>query len=308
VGIDLALHEGRPDTALEGCRQAIARETAALNEPYIGTLLLRQGWAQLAIGDRVGATQAAHRAQDLLSKQGHRARHTEATHLVALLALGRGQARTARVLLDPMITAARAFGMANLVTIGTALKLRVAAAMNDKVAARTTLSAVERETQEASADWRLARSRWQRVQQEPTAACATAVWGTPRTPAAVFLKIEAARLLLATSDIAGAREQITEALTVSNRRGFLELRLLAQLVAGAIDHDECQQWPNILQEARRCPWVELSLTALAMTGRRALRRGDVDTARAQFEILLRRADHIDHHYHRVVANEALVQL
>ena len=308
VGIDMALLEGKADTALEGCRQAIARGKLNVTEPYLGVILLRRGWSLLAIGDRVGVTQAAHRAQDLLATHGHRARHTEARHLVALLALGRGQPRAARVVLDPMITAARAFGLSHLGTLGAALKLRVAAAMNDKVAARATLSASTREEQESSPDWRLAGARWHRVQRDMEAAMALAEWKKPTTPAAVFLTIEAARLQLAAGNDAAGNTFIQSAIASSKSRGFAELLVLASLIAGALNHEEEERWPVVLHQAKSSPWVELSLTALAMAGRRALRRKEKETARQHFETLLQRAEHLDHHYHRVVANEALVQL
>jgi len=308
VGIDLALLEGRADTALEGCRQAIARGNLNLTEPYLGVILLRRGWALMAIGDRVGATQAAHKAEALLAKHGHRARHTEAQHLVALLALGRGQPRAARVLLDPMITAARSFGLSHLNTLGSALKLRVAAAMNDKAAARNTLSSSSREDQENVPDWRLAQARWHRAQRNLRLAVETSVWGKPTTPAAVFLTIEAARLRLATDDISGAEDYINQALATCSAQGFAELETLAKLVDGAIKYENNDSWPGVLHQARSSPWVELSLTALAMSGHRSIRRGEIKKARETFSTLLQRSDHLDHHYHRVVANEALVKL
>jgi hypothetical protein len=308
IGIDMALLEGRPGTALEGCRQAIARGGNALGEPYLGTFLLRQAWALLAVGDRTGATQSAHQARDLLGKHGHRARHTEALHLVALLALGRGQLRAARVLLDPMITAAHSLGMTHLEGLGAALKLRVAAAMNDKGAARAILSVHTSQTQDHSPDWRLSQARWHRVQRQLPQAVKAAVWEPPRTPAAVFLTIEAARLQMATGDDDKARTIIETAKTVSVKRGFKELSVLANLVAGAIDHLEDTRWPRVLQDARESPWVELSLTAHAMIGHRALKRGDTQNAQTQFKMLLQRAEHLDHHYHRVVANEVLIKL
>ena len=64
----------------------------------------------------------------------------------------------------------------------------------------------------------------------------------------------------------------------------------------------------MLHLARSSPWVELSLTALAMAGRRHLLKGQNEKARALFKALLQRADNLDHHYHRVVSNEVLVTL
>ena len=308
VGIDLALLEGRADTALEGCRQAIARGGLNQREPYLGVILLRRGWGLLAIGDRVGATQAAHRAEALLAKHGHRGRHTEAQHLVALLALGRGQPRAARLLLDPMITAARSFGLSHLHTLGSALKLRVAAAMNDKVAARSIMAASTRDEQTSSPDWRLSQARWHRSQRNLDDAVRVARWGRPKNPAQVFLCIESARLRLATGDMDSATAIIDEALAVCDEKNYRELALLASLVRGALGLMDEEEWQRILHKSRSSPWVELSLTALAMAGRRLLRQGAVDDARPLFQTLLQRADHLDHHYHRVVSNEVLVTL
>jgi len=308
VGIDLALLEGRADTALEGCRQAIARGGLNQREPYLGVILLRRGWGLLAIGDRVGATQAAHRAEALLAKHGHRGRHTEAQHLVALLALGRGQPRAARLLLDPMITAARSFGLSYLHTLGSALKLRVAAAMNDKVAARSIMSASTREEQNSSPDWRLSQARWHRSQRNLEAALGVARWTTPKNPAQVFLCIESARLHLATGDTAGAIDIINETMTVCREKNYRELASLASLIRGALGLFAEDEWQQVLHKARSSPWVELSLTALAMAGRRHLLQDRPEDAREAFQTLLQRADHLDHHYHRVVANEVLVSL
>ncbi len=308
VGIDLALLEGRPDTALEGYRQAVERGGLNGTEPYLGMFLVRRGWALMAIGDRAGATQAAHRAQDLLAKHGHRGRHTEAQHLVALLALGRGQPRAARLVLDPMITAAHAFGLSHLQTLGSALKLRVAAAMNDKVAARAIMGASTREEQAQSPDWRLSLARWHRSQRNLEKARLAANWSTLRTPAEVFLGIEIARLAMATGDLDVARSTLSKTMAVCKKKNFRELHGLAALVMGGTGDLDDDMWQEVLLSARASPWVELSLTALAMEGRRWLQKGEVTLARAAFMALLQRADHLDHQYHRAVANEVLVTL
>jgi len=79
-------------------------------------------------------------------------------------------------------------------------------------------------------------------------------------------------------------------------------------VAEAIKPSNDGRWEAALTKAASSPWVELSLTAVAMQGRRAMRAGDVESARTHFLALLERADHLDHRYHQVVANEALVSL
>ena len=101
---------------------------------------------------------------------------------------------------------------------------------------------------------------------------------------------------------------IDEALAVCDEKNYRELALLASLVRGALGLMDEEEWQRILHKSRSSPWVELSLTALAMAGRRLLRQGAVDDARPLFQTLLQRADHLDHHYHRVVSNEVLVTL
>ena len=97
-------------------------------------------------------------------------------------------------------------------------------------------------------------------------------------------------------------------MAVCEEKNYRELALLASLVRGALGLMDEEEWQRILHKSRSSPWVELSLTALAMAGRRLLRQGAVDDARPLFQTLLRRADHLDHHYHRVVSNEVLVTL
>jgi serine/threonine-protein kinase len=308
VGIDLARLEGRASTVIEGCSQALDRSTLPDNDPFHGILQCRLGWGLLAIGDREGATQAAHLAVHLLTIHGNRARLAEAHHLAALLALGRGHPRAARVMLDPLITAARAFSFLHVEVLGSALKLRVAAAMNDKAAARSALASISGEVQKTSADWRLALARWHRVQRKLKEATAAATWPRPKTPAEVFLSIEAARLRLVTGDIDGASDHINGALSTSEKNGYAELHVLATLVGGAVNPSQDGRWETALSKAGSSPWVELSLTSLAMQGRRAMGEGDAESARTHFQALLDRANHLDHRYHQVVANEALVSL
>lgn len=308
VGIDLARLEGRASTVIEGCRQAIERSKLPDNDPFHGILQCRLGWALLATGDREGATQAAHFAVHLLTIHGNRARLAEAHHLTALLALGRGQPRAARVMLDPLITAARAFSFLHVEVLGSALKLRVAAAMNDKAAARSALASISGEVQKASADWRLALARWHRVQRNLDEAISAATWPRPNNPAEVFLSIEAARLRLVTGDIEGASEHVAGALSICKKSEYAELHTLATLVDGAVNPSQDGRWEAALTEAASSSWVELSLTSLAMQGRRSLQEGDVASARTHLQSLLERSKHLDHHYHQVVANEALVLL
>ena len=190
--------------------------------------------------------------------------------MVALLALGRGQPRAARLLLDPMITAARAFGLSH--TLGSALKLRVAAAMNDKVAARSIMATSTREEQNTSPDWSLSQSRWHRSQRNIDAALDVARWGKPKNPAQIFLCIESARLHLATGDTAGATSIIEETMAVCEEKNYRELASLAALVRGALGLILEDEWQHVLHKSRSSPWVELSLTSLAMAGRRHLLR------------------------------------
>jgi hypothetical protein len=134
------------------------------------------------------------------------------------------------------------------------------------------------------------------------------VWDNPSTPASVFLTIEAARLRLVTDQHEAGLKYIDQAIKTCKTKGYSELGILAQLVRGALDFDSDNDWSTTLHRARSSPWVELSLTALAMSGRRAMNRGETNPAREAYTTLLQRADHLDHHYHRVVANEALVKL
>ena len=308
VGIDLARLEGRTDTVIEGCKQAIARSTQIEGDPFYGILQCRLGWGLLGRGDRVGATQAAHHAIDLLAEHGNRARLAEAHHLAALLALGRGQPRAARVMLDPLITTARSFSFSSLEMLGSSLKLRVAAAMGDEEAAQEALLSPSHSTQEPTADWRLALSRWHRTNRNSEAALASATWTHPRNPAEVFLAIEGARIRLVHDDLAGASQHIEAAIDLSRKRGYSELLTLARVVHGAIDLTQDEFWNAAIIQASSSPWVELSMAGIAMQGRRAMREGDTERARMHFSNLLKRADHLDHHYQRVVANEALVKL
>ena len=308
VGIDLARLEGRTDTVIEGCRQAIARAKTLDGDPFYGILQCRLGWGLLARGDRVGATQAAHSAIDLLTEHGNRARLAEAHHLAALLALGRGQPRAARVMLDPLISTARSFSFTNLEMLGSSLKLRVAAAMGDANAAEEAMASPSHTAAEPTADWRLALSRWHRTCRHTDAARSLATWTAPKNPAEVFLAIEGARLRAAADDISGATAHIEAAIKISQKRGYSELLTLARVVHGAIDLTQDEYWRAALIQASASPWVELSMAGIAMQGRRAARLGDRRLARELFSTLLERADHLDHHYQRVVANEALVDL
>ena len=308
VGIDLARLEGRTDTVIEGCRQAIARSNGLENNPFYGILQCRLGWGLLARGDRVGATQAAHQAIDLLSKHGNRSRLAEAHHLAALLALGRGQVRAARVMLDPLIATARIFCFSDLEMLGSSLKLRVAAAMGDEAAAHAAMNSPSLSNEGQSADWRLALSRWHRFSRDTQAATKAATWLTPRNPAEVFLTIEGARLRLSQGNLTDAAEHIEAAIAMCQRRGYSELLTLARVVHGAIDINQDEFWRAALIRAGSSPWVELSMAAHAMQGRRAMREDDASSAREHFLVLLKRAEHLDHHYHRTVANEALVRL
>lgn len=308
VGIDLARLEGRTDTVIEGCHQAIARSSRLESDPFFGILQCRLGWGLLARGDRVGATQSAHLAIDLLAEHGNRARLAEAHHLAALLALGRGQPRAARMMLDPLISTARSFSFTNLEMLGSSLKLRVAAAMGDATAAHEALDSPSNSSAHPTADWRLALSRWNRTQRRQQDALESATLLNPRNPAEVFLAIEGARLRLVADRHTEAAHHIEAAIKVCQKRGYSELLTLARVVHGAIDLTQDEFWRAALIQASASPWVELSMAGIAMQGRRALREGDNDAARSHFANLLRRADHLDHHYHRVVANEALVDL
>jgi hypothetical protein len=139
-------------------------------------------------------------------------------------------------------------------------------------------------------------------------AISAATWPRPNNPAEVFLSIEAARLRLVTGDIEGASEHVAGALSICKKSGYAELHTLATLVDGAVNPSQDGRWEAALTEAASSSWVELSLTSLAMQGRRSLRRGDVASAQTHFQSLLERSKHLDHHYHQVVANEALVLL
>lgn len=308
VGIDLATLEGRVSTAIEGSRQAIARATGPDQGPLRATLLLRLGGALLEQGDRVGATQAIHRGRDELVTHGDRARLAEAHLLESRLALGRGQPTAARVLVGPIIATARAFSLGRLMALGWSMKLRLAAVMNDKVAARAAISGRNPNRQTGIPEWRFALTRWHRVQKNIGQAMEHADWDKPTTPAGVFLSIEAARIHLAMGNHNAAREAIARTQQVLNNRAYGELELLAQLVSGAIDPTTDEQWHQIVHQAKSSPWIELSLTSHAMDAHRSMSMGDSARARSHFKDLFQRANHIGHAYHTAVANEGLLKL
>lgn len=308
LGIELALAEGRTSVAIKGCRMAIARATTIQRDPIRGTFLLRLGIALLDEGDRMGATQAIHKARDLLVRHGHRARLAEAHLYEAILALGRGHARTARVRVDPLITTARAFASERLLSRGWALKLRIASIMNDKAAARLALAGRSSQMTAGEDLWRMAQARWYRSQRDLPQAIHVADCTRSSTAASVSLALECASGLIASNQADQAKNHLHFAISTSKKRGYHELHTLAQLLLAGTHPDATTAWHDALHQARSGPWVELSMTAIAMEGRRQIARGDKDAARLRFQYLLERADHLDNHYHRVVANEALVQL
>jgi serine/threonine-protein kinase len=308
LGIDLALSEGRANVAIKGCRQAIARATGAHHDPIRGTFLLRLGVALLEQGDRMGSTQAIHEARDFLVRHGHRSRLAEAHLYEAILALGRGHPRAARVRVDPLITTARAFSSDRLLSLGWSMKLRIASIMNDKAAARLAMAGRSTSRLPEEDRWRMAQARWYRAQRDLPQAIHVSDTTRTHTPGSVSLALECASGLIATGHMDRAKHHLQFAQEVSQKRGYRELLTLTQLLRGGTLTGDSKEWFEAIHQARSSPWVELSMTALAMEGRRLILEGDKQAARQKFQNLLERADHIEHHYHRVIANEALVIL
>jgi len=308
LGIDLALAEGRTQVAIKGCRQAIARATGEHHDPIRGTFLLRLGIALLEQGDRMGSTQAVHRARDLLVRHGHRSRLAEAHLYEAILAMGRGHPRAARVRVDPLITTARAFSSERLLSMGWAMKLRIASVMNDKAAARLAISGRSTHSSSSEDIWRMALIRWYRSQQDLPQAIQVAEVNRTHTHASVALAMEKASALIASGRADQAQQLLQFARETSEKRGYRELHTLALILYGGTQTGHEEEWLEALHRARSSPWLELSMTALAMEGRRLMLLDETTTARDKFQSLLERADHLDHHYHRVIANEALLTL
>jgi len=308
LGIDLAILEGRTNTAVKGCRQAFQRIDDQHQNPIRGTLLLRLGSALLDGGDRVGATQAIHQACDLLVWHGHRARLAEAQLFAAILALGRGHARTARIRVDPVIATARAFSSERLLSLGWSLKLRIASVMNDKAAARAAITGRSPRSPSGEDMWRLSLARWYRTQRDLPQAIHVSDYQRSNTASSVSLAIECASNLIAANSIPEARKHIDFALTVSKKRDYKELLNLAQVLSGGLDLRNHDAWNEHIHHARSSSWLDLSMSALAMEGRRLLAQDQPQEARSKFQDLLARADHLDNHYHRVVAHEALATI
>ena len=185
-------------------------------------------------------------------------------------------------------------------------KLRIAAVMNDEDAARSHGWASRKRPRRCEHVWRLALARWHRTKRTYEAA-KIADYDRNNTSESAALAIECAVVLCANTPEL-AKGHLAFALELCNRRGYGELHTLARLLEGGSALQEPHDWQTILNKAKTSPWLDLSMTALAMEGRRLLNQNQPDKARSKFQNLLQRADHLDNQYHRAVAHEVLVKL
>ena len=181
--------------------------------------------------------------------------------------------------------------------------------MNDEQAARDAMDGRTATAQGVCEDvWRMALARWHRTQRNLDQAIKISDCSRTKTSESVALAIECASCLIAAKVPEQARPHLEFASELSKRRGYKELHILARLLEGGTRLHPPNDWQKVLHAAKTSPWLELSMTALAMEGRRSLAESLNDDAREKFHNLLQRADHLDNQYHRVVAQEALVKL
>jgi hypothetical protein len=135
--------------------------------------------------------------------------------------------------------------------------------------------------------WPVAEVRWWRTRRDHERAVESAA-GTSRDGYdGARLAVELGRTHLDAGAFDAMRSELRRAIEVCRARGFKELATLAHLVLGVVDEDP--GWSSVVDRALSSRWVELSLAALELDGRRQLDLGNPGGARERFQTLQARA-------------------
>jgi hypothetical protein len=250
------------------------------------------------LGERVQAEGAAWKAHRLFSETGDRTHGAESTLLLARLSLGKGDVGGASLLGSEVLSVAESLRNSALVHRALALALDIATTAQDEEKAEETM-ARRLELGGGHPSWTVAEVRWWRTRRdldravEAAAGIAREGWDGAR------LAIELARTHLEAGAMDDLRKEIGRATDICRSRGFKELALLANLVLAAAEEQSEATWATAVEKALASRWVELSLAALEMDGRRHRGLGNRTQARERFETLQNRA--LDLHQRHYVA-------
>jgi serine/threonine-protein kinase len=285
---DAVAANGDTEHSASICMEALATARRLQTTRDEAQLLLQLGHVTFMLGERVQAEGAAWKAHRLFSETGDRAHGAESTLLLARLSLGKGDVGGASLLGSEALSVAESLRNPTLVHRALALALDIATTAQDEEKAEQMMER-RLELGGGHPSWMVAEVRWWRTRRdldravEAAAGIAREGWDGAR------LAIELARTHLEADAMDDLKKEIGRATDICRSRGFKELALLANLVLAAADEQSEASWATAVEKALASRWVELSLAALEMDGRRHRGLGNRTQARERFETLQNRA-------------------
>jgi tRNA A-37 threonylcarbamoyl transferase component Bud32 len=285
---DAVCANGDTEQSASICMEALATARRLQTSRDEAQLLLQLGHVTFMLGERVQAEGATWKAHRLFSETGDRTHGAESKLLLARLSLGKGDVGGASLLGSEALSVAESLRNPTLVHRGLALGLDLATTGQDEEKAAHVM---ERRVALGGGhpSWMVAEVRWWRTRRDLDRAVEAAAGVAREGYDGARLAIELARTHLEAEAMDDLRKEVGRAIDICRSRGFKELATLANLVLAAAEEPSEASWGAAVEKALASRWVELSLAALEMDGRRHRRIGNRTQARERFLTLQNRA-------------------
>ncbi|MFT7517976.1 MAG: serine/threonine protein kinase [Kiritimatiellia bacterium] len=245
------------------------------------------------VGRRHRAEKLARAACTAASTTGDLALLAEARLLLATLLTERGDAPSARTLLDASMRRLRGLRLDHLLPWSLLITLQLATAQGKPDEADLAL-AVFRAHPDTVPEAAAMRVRWWRTRNDLQAALAVPP-PPPNTWAWILFSVECARAHLSGRQPLLATELAGRARTLAAERGFDELELYARLIVHAAIDPGDRTWRATCTEATSAVWTELCFGAIELDARRLANAGDHSGAVAQWQALRTRCEEFGYH-------------
>ena len=278
------------DAARRGLGEAQALGLRGVEAKLLQTLAT----AQMRLGDRSEAEQAARRAYALFEANADRGGLASAAVQLAALAAGRGEAAATRKHLDEALATARKLQLQRLLPMAAAVQLELATLEDDLLLSQQAFEHYG-QLRLQTHTWDLAEVRWFRTRGKRHEV-EKLVAASPHRAGyqAALAQLELGRVRLSDGDLKASARAVKLGHTLAQREGLRELTLYARLLAGVIGPRQARSWEKLVSTCLRARWAELFLGALEFDGRRHRALGDETAARRRFRTLHTRSVDLGH--------------
>ncbi len=248
----------------------------------------RLGGVLRMLGRRREAEHQSRSAREAFAATGDVYLDAETGLALATLLVERGEALSARHLLDETIRRIRGLYLDHLLPRAMRVTLQIATLTGNVTDASVALSSL---TGSDDDEVPAVIVRWWRSRGDVGRALAVEGPREARSFGGVMWLVERSRAALTGGQTALAQTEAREALGRAEGLGFSELKTYARLVLGALGDGDDAEWSEVQRSATRSMYTEVFLGALEMDARRR-HRSDPAGARTRWRSLLARAQEL----------------